>query len=149
MTFWTESYIMSQQYLFQFTRPFFPFFLFLGQTLTADVVIAKASNPSKSSVLWSHHPSNSSSDSNLFRLQWRPSTTFLRYASKFYSPSISRHLVFLFLSSSFHPITRKWGMKSWSHQLWLLISIFLGLWVTLIHPISSIKKPTKFPSNCL
>jgi len=85
----------------------FPFFLFLEQTLTVDAVITKASNPSKSSVLSSHHPSDYSSHSNLFRLQWRPSTTFLRYASKFYSPSIGRHLVFLFFSSSFHPIPRK------------------------------------------
>ena len=83
----------------------FPFLL--EQILTADAVIIKASNPSKSSVLSSHHPSDSSSDSNLFWLQWRPSTTFLRYASKFYSPSISHHLVFLFFSSSFHPSPRK------------------------------------------
>ena len=44
---------------------------------------------------------------------------------------------------------RKWGTKFWFHQLFPPTSIFLGLWVTPIHPILFTKKPTKFPSNNL
>ena len=49
----------------------------------------------------------------------------------------------------FYPISRKWGTKSWFLQLLLPMFIFSGLWVILIHLISSIKKPTKSPSNSL
>ena len=128
---------------------FFPFFLFLEQTLTTDVVIAKASNPSKPSVLSSRHPSDLRQIQTYFSYNGDHRPHPWGMPPSFYSPRISRHLVFLSFSNLFCPISRKWEMKSWFHQLLLLISIFLGLWANLIHLISSIKKPTKSLSNSL
>ena len=69
--------------------------------------------------------------------------------SNSHSWNVGRYPVFPLSLNSFYPISRKWGTKSWFHQLLLPMFIFLGLRVILIHRISSIKKPTKSPSNSL
>jgi len=125
----------------------FPFFL--EQISTADVVLAKASNPSKSSVLSSRY----SSDLRQIQVYFcyngdqRPRSWGMFPSS--HSPNTSRYPIFLLFLHLSHPISRNWGTKSWFHQSLLPMSIFLGLWVTLIHLISFIKKPTKSPSNSL
>ena len=69
--------------------------------------------------------------------------------SNSHSRNVGRYPVFPLSLNSFYSISRKWGTKYWFHQLLLLMFIFLGPWVILIHLISSIKKPTKSPSNSL
>ena len=128
---------------------FSPFFLFLEQTLTADAVIAKASYPSKSSVLSSRHPSDLRQIQTYFGCNDDHWPCLWGMPPSLHSPSIGRYFVFLFFSNLFCPVSRKWGTKSWFHLLLLPISIFLGLWAILIHLISSAKKPTKSPLNNL
>ena len=141
-----ESYITSQQYLLQSTQPIC-FLLLPEPTPTANAVIAKASNPSKSAVPSSHLSSylcwiRTFSDRNGNQ---RPRSWGM--FPNFHSPSAGRYPVFLLLMNLLYLISRKWGTRSWFHQLLSLMLIFSGIWVILIHLILSAKKPTRSPLN--
>ena len=108
-----------------------------------------ASNTSQSAVSSSHHSSYlcqiwtySGYDGNQRPRPWGTLPNFR-------SPSTGCYPVFLLFLNLFHPIARKWGTKSWFHQLSFLMSIFSGLQVILIHPTLFVKKPTRSPLNSL